>query len=112
MRLQLLVLLLLAVPALAAPRQAYILRIEGADAFADIGQADAAAPGTRLRVFRVIEARHPVTGKVLRDRFLLGELEVLEAGAALSRVGGSKELLARLEVGDEVERPEPAVAQP
>lgn len=112
MRLQLLVLLLLAVPALAAPRQAYILRIEGTDAFADIGQADAAAPGTRLRVFRVIEARHPVTGKVLRDRFLLGELEVLEAGAALSRVGGSRELLARLEVGDEVELPQPAVAQP
>jgi hypothetical protein len=112
MRILLLVLLMWAVPALAAPRQAYILRIEGADAFADIGQADTAAPGTRLRVYRVIEARHPVTGKVLRDRFLLGEVEVLEAGATLSRIGGAKELLARLEVGDEVELPQPVEAQP
>ncbi len=103
----LLLLLLLSAPALAAPRQAYILRIEGSDAFVDIGRAEAAAPGTRLRVFRVIEARHPTTGKVLRDRFLLGELEVLEAGEALSRIGGSKELLLRLEVGDEVELPTP-----
>lgn len=98
-----LLLLLLAAPVLAAPRQAYVLRIEGSDAFVDIGRAEAATPGARLRVYRVIEARHPATGKVLRDRFLLGEAEVLEAGEALSRIGGSKELLVRLEVGDEVE---------
>ncbi|WP_224243253.1 hypothetical protein [Hyalangium gracile] len=103
MRALLLLLPLLALPALAAPRQAYVLRIEGADAFVDLGRADAAAPGTRLRVYRVIEARHPATGKVLRDRFLLGEAEVLEAGEALSRIGGAKEFLLRLEVGDEVE---------
>jgi len=98
-----LLLLLLAAPVLAAPRQAYVLRIEGSDAFVDIGRADAAAPGAKLRVYRVIEARHPATGKVLRDRFLLGEAEVLEAGEALSRIGGAKDLLVRLEVGDEVE---------
>ncbi|HYH95052.1 hypothetical protein [Hyalangium sp.] len=103
MRALLLLLLLLAAPVLAAPRQAYVLRIEGSDAFVDMGRSDAAAPGTRLRVYRVIEARHPTTGKVLRDRFLLGEAEVLEAGEALSRIGGAKELLLRLEVGDEVE---------
>jgi hypothetical protein len=98
-----LLLLLLAAPVLAAPRQAYVLRIEGSDAFVDIGRAEAAAPGAKLRVYRVIEARHPTTGKVLRDRFLLGEAEVLEAGEALSRIGGAKDLLLRLEVGDEVE---------
>jgi hypothetical protein len=98
-----LLLLLLAAPVLAAPRQAYVLRIEGSDAFVDIGRADAATPGAKLRVYRVIEARHPATGKVLRDRFLLGEAEVLEAGEALSRIGGAKDLLVRLEVGDEVE---------
>jgi hypothetical protein len=98
-----LLLLLLAAPVLAAPRQAYVLRIEGSDAFVDLGRADAAAPGARLRVYRVIEARHPATGKVLRDRFLLGEAEILETGEALSRIGGAKELLVRLEVGDEVE---------
>jgi hypothetical protein len=100
---RLLLLLLLATPALAAPKQAYILRIEGSDAFVDIGRADEAAPGTKLRVYRVIEARHPATGKVLRDRFFLGELEVFEAGETLSRIGGTREILTRLEVGDEVE---------
>jgi hypothetical protein len=100
---RLLLLLLLAVPALAAARPAYVLRIEGGDAFVDLGRADAAEPGERLRVYRVIEARHPTTGKVVRDRFLLGEVEVLEAGESLSRIAAPDELLARLEVGDEVE---------
>ena len=40
---------------------------------------------------------------MVRDRFLLGEVEVLEAGESLSRIAAPDELLARLEVGDEVE---------
>ena len=72
-----LLLLLLSAPALAAIRPAYVLRIEGADAFVDLGRADTTQPGERLRVYRVVEARHPATGKVLRDRFLLGEVVVL-----------------------------------
>ncbi|HEX8441611.1 hypothetical protein [Archangium sp.] len=107
---RLLLLLLLAAPALAATRPAYVLRIEGSDAFVDLGRADAAAPGERLRVYRVVEARHPTTGKVVRDRFFLGEVEVLEAGESLSRIAAPDELLARMEVGDEVEpvnAPEP-----
>lgn len=84
----LLLLLLLSTPALAAPRPAYVLRIEGSDAFVDIGRAEAAAPGARLRGYRVIEARHPTTGKVLRDRFLLGEAEILESGEC--RLSGLK----------------------
>jgi hypothetical protein len=98
-----LLLLLLSAPALAAPAPAYVLRIEGADAFVDLGRADTAQPGERLRVYRVIEARHPATGKVLRDRFLLGEAVVLEAGETLSRISAPDELLSRMEVGDEVE---------
>ena len=111
MRLLLLLSLLLSVPALAAPRPAYVLRIEGADAFVDYGRADAAESGARLRVYRVIEARHPVTGKVLRDRFLLGEVTVLEAGESLSRIAVPEELLTRLEVGDELEPMRPAIAR-
>ncbi|MCY1078478.1 hypothetical protein [Archangium lansingense] len=98
-----LLLLLLSAPALAAIRPAYVLRIEGADAFVDLGRADTTQPGERLRVYRIIEARHPATGKVLRDRFLLGEVTVLEAGETLSRISAPDELLARMEVGDEVE---------
>ncbi|MFL5353175.1 hypothetical protein [Archangium sp.] len=119
MRLPLL-LLLLSVPALAATRPAYVLRIEGPDAFVDLGRADAAQPGERLRVYRVVEARHPATGKVMRDRFFLGEVEVLEAGETLSRIAASDELLSQLEVGDEVEpvnvlaprEPRPATSAP
>ncbi|WP_257450338.1 hypothetical protein [Archangium lipolyticum] len=103
MRLPFLLLLLLSAPALAATRPAYVLRIEGADAFVDLGRADATRSGERLRVYRVVEARHPATGKVMRDRFLLGEVEVLEAGETLSRISAPEELLSRLEVGDEVE---------
>ncbi|WP_434390946.1 hypothetical protein [Melittangium boletus] len=107
MRPVLLLLLLWSVSAQAA-RAASVLRIEGPDAFVDLGRAEAAPPGARLRVYRVIEARHPVTGKVLRDRFLLGEAEVLEAGEVLSRIAAPDEVLAHLEVGDEVEPVAPA----
>ena len=103
----LVLMVLLSAPALAAGRPASVLRIEGADAFVDLGRAEASRPGERLRVYRVIEARHPVTGKVLRDRFLLGEAEVLEAGEMLSRISAPDEVLTQLEVGDEVESVEP-----
>jgi hypothetical protein len=97
--------LFLPVAASAQERLAYVLRIEGADVFVDLGRAEGASPGTRLRVYRTIEARHPATGKVLKDRFLLGELTVAEAGEALSRVQAPSDLLGRLEVGDAVEPP-------
>ena len=102
----LVLLLLVSTPVLAA-RPAAVLRIEGADAFVDLGRAEASRPGERLRVYRVIEARHPGTGKVLRDRFLLGEAEVLEAGETLSRIAVPEALLTQLEVGDEVEAVRP-----
>jgi len=103
--------LLLSAETSAQQRIAYVLRIEGADVFVDVGRADGAAPGTRLKVYRNLEARHPVTGKVLKDRFLLGELTVAEAGEALSRVQVSPELLLRLDVGDTVALPS-APAEP
>jgi len=112
MRLTLLAIaLLLSAEASAQQRVAYVLRIEGADVFVDLGRADGAAPGTRLRVYRTVEARHPATGKVLKDRFFLGELTVAEAGEALSRVQVPPELLSRLEVGDAVSLPS-TVAEP
>lgn len=107
MRLPWWLLLLLCAPALASAAPAYVLRIEGADAFVDLGRAQSAYPGARLRVYRVVEVRHPLTGKALKDRFLLGEVEVVEAGETLSRIALPDELLSSLEVGDEVEPLQP-----
>lgn len=97
--------------AAAAPRGAFVLRIEGPDVFVDLGRADGVAAGTRLRVFRTVEGTHPLTGKKVRDRFALGEAQVLEAGESLSRIQAASALLEQLEVGDPVELAEAPVVK-
>ncbi|MHB8872259.1 MAG: hypothetical protein ACYC8T_01100 [Myxococcaceae bacterium] len=103
MRLLLLIALVASNIAVAAPRAAFVLRIEGPDVFVDLGRADGVSAGTRLRVYRTIEGTHPLSGKKVRDRFVLGEVQVLEAGESLSRLQAASVLLEQLEVGDPVE---------
>ena len=53
-----------------------VLRITGNDIYIDMGGADGVGSGSRLTLYNVVIAKHPVSGKLLRDRFSLGELTV------------------------------------
>ena len=88
--------------AAAPPTPSFIVALEGGDVFVDLGSAGGAASGDEVTVFRVIEARQPGTGKLLRDRFPVGTMKLAEVGAVLSLARPEPELARQLAVGDEV----------
>lgn len=98
-------------PVCAAHAQAVqtssIVRIEGDDVFIDAG-ADRVSTGDELDVRRSIEIRHPVSRRVLRDRFVVGRLRIGTVGERLSigQVIGTP--WRPMSVGDTVELPTPA----
>jgi hypothetical protein len=90
-------------PEESTERPAFVLRIDGRDLFFDLGRATGAGPGDRVRVLRTVRALHPLTQAAIEDTFVVGEVQVAEAGAVLSRAQPDPELLRRLRVGDRVE---------
>jgi hypothetical protein len=63
--------------------RATIVRVDGDDVYVDAG--DQALSGTdTLTVYRRITVRHPLTKKPLQDRFVIGELQLVQRGQALS----------------------------
>ena len=82
--------------------EATVVRIDGEDILVDVGGARVAS-GTELSLYRAIEVRHPVSRRVLRDRFVIGRLRITQPGEALSiarLVGTSTRTVA---VGDAAE---------
>ncbi|MBW2701991.1 MAG: hypothetical protein JRF33_14335 [Deltaproteobacteria bacterium] len=68
-----------------------------------LGQAAGAGAGDRVWVYRGVEVQHPVTKKILKDRFPIGEMELKQVGKTLSVARPEKSLKGRIRVGDEVE---------
>ena len=102
-------LLIAALLAAASPARApdeggaMVLRIDGRDAYFDLGREAGAANGGRVRLFRMVSALSPRTGATVRDRFLIAAVEISEAGAVLSRARLDPEVAAQVHVGDRVE---------
>jgi hypothetical protein len=90
---------------------AFVLRIDGRDAYFDLGRATGAALGARVKVFRQITALNPVTQAPMQDRFLVAEMEIAEAGAVLSRSRPDPEIARLIKVGDRVELLHPPPAE-
>ena len=93
----------------AAEQGAYVLRIEGRNTYFDLGRAAGAAPGAKVRVLRLVSGTNPVTQAIVRDRFVIGEIEIAEAGEVLSRAQPDGALARLIKVGDKIElsRPPP-----
>ncbi len=79
-----------------------IVKVDGGEVFVDIGRADGLAAGDTLEVFRRIEIKHPVTRRVLIDRFPTGTVTVAEAGHLLSIIDTFDDLDPPPQVGDHV----------
>ncbi len=96
-----------------APREARsILRIDGSDAYVDLGRAAGASAGDVVRVFRVVRVSRPGTAETLSDRFLLGEMPLAEVGEILSRARPDPALARQIRLGDTVELASRAPALP
>ena len=88
----------------AAPPHATVVRIDGEDVYLDIG-IDQLAGARTLTVYRRVSVRHPLTRKTLEDRFAIGELAIVQPGAALSLARAAAAPSHPFAVGDRAEGP-------
>ena len=79
-----------------------VIGLDGGDLILDLGAADGLAEGAVVELWRPIKIKHPVTGKVLTDRFRIGSLEILQARQRMSLAAPSGTLARKPESGDVV----------
>ena len=92
-------------PAAAGPRAAAdvegaVLAIQGEELVVDLGAARGAADGMQAELWRPVKLKHPVTGKVLTDRFRIGALELVQVRGNLSLAKAAGPLSRPPEIGD------------
>lgn len=61
-----------------------VLAIDAGDLVLDVGSGAEVQVGTVVELWRPMRVRHPVTGKVLTDRFKLGTVRLTEVRSVLS----------------------------
>ena len=83
--------------------QATIVAINAAEVVLDVGAYQGLELGAEVALYRLIRARHPVTGVLLEDRFLVGRVRVEEVAGALSIVRPPPAMLQLLHAGDPVQ---------
>jgi hypothetical protein len=67
-----------------------VVEVERDDLLVDLGALRGAADGDEVEIWRPLRVKHPVTGKVLADRFLIGKLRLVQVrpNLSLARVQG------------------------
>ncbi len=98
----------------SAPREGTVVRLDQGLFVIDLGRAAGVGTGSTYTVYRPLTVRHPLTGRLLRDRFPIGTVVLDHAGETLS-VASPRERLARpVAVGDVVvpDRIIPALTAP
>jgi hypothetical protein len=61
-----------------------VLAIQGEELVLDLGSARGAVDGATVEIWRPLKLKHPVTGKVINERFRIGALELTQVRAAAS----------------------------
>lgn len=100
------------IPASAQPRAAAahatgdvegtVLALQGEELVLDLGAGRGAFDGATVEVWRPVKLKHPVTGKVLTDRFRIGALDLIQVRGTMSLARASGTLSRPAEVGDVV----------
>ncbi|MBI5517219.1 MAG: hypothetical protein HY909_25795 [Deltaproteobacteria bacterium] len=71
-------------PEAPTPREGTVLRIDGSQLVVDLGHAQGVETGSTFTLYRPLTVTHPVTRRVLRDRFPIGRIVLDHAGQTLS----------------------------
>ena len=96
---------------LSSPLRATIVRLEGQDVYLDVGRSALEGAGA-LTVYRRVVVRHPLTRKALEDRFAIGQLQVVQAGDALTLARAAAAPSHPFRTGDSVEAQRTSAAGP
>ncbi len=86
----------------AVELQGWVVALDGGEVVIDLGTKVGAQLGDSLELWRPIKVKHPVTGKMVTDRFLIGKLRITQVRevVSLSRPDGA--LLRDVAVADVV----------
>ncbi len=99
-------------PAASAPVEisGTVLGLDENDLIIDMGEGQGLHEGSVVEIWRPLKLKHPVTGKVLSDRFQIGTLQILQARKNVSLATPTAELSRKPQRGDIViiPRPKPA----
>jgi hypothetical protein len=79
-----------------------VVQVERDDLVLDVGSGRGAVEGDVVELWRPLHLRHPVTGKVLTDRFLIGRLRLSQVRPTLSLARPEGQLARSAEAGDVV----------
>ncbi len=85
-----------------APLEGTVLLLDGGDVVVDLGKAKGVGDGDVVELWRPMKVKHPVTGKLITDRFKIGELKISQARDVLSLARPTGTLLRPVETGDVV----------
>jgi hypothetical protein len=97
-------------------REGRVIAVQGNDVILDLSEAQGLAPAGAVELWRPLKLKHPVTGKVVEDRFRIGQLSVRQVRPHMSLAIAEGALDRPPEPGDiviaRVTRPREAEASP
>lgn len=93
---------LAAEPAPPANVQGYVLELSKGDIIVDVARNRGARDGDTLELWRPIKVRNPVTRKIIRDRFRIGTLKLVQVQDKLSFARPAGALERQPQAGDVV----------
>ncbi|MGZ3420100.1 MAG: hypothetical protein ACXWUG_02455 [Polyangiales bacterium] len=82
--------------------EGYVLTMDSGDVVIDVGKARGAAVGDVVELWRPLKLKHPVTGKMVSDRFRIGTLRLVQVRDQLSLAQPDGALARPVAAGDVV----------
>lgn len=102
--------------------EGHVLELSEQDIVVDLAHARGATDGAFVELWRPLAVKHPVTGQVINDRFLIGRLKLVQVRDSLSLARAEGKLARAAQAGDIVilrlakpagpKAPKPIVALP
>jgi len=85
-----------------ARNEGMVLVLNDDECVIDIGARDGLKVGDEVRLFRTIRTKHPVTGRAMRDAFVVGRATIVEVAPTMASLLPDQQARRRLRVGDPV----------
>jgi hypothetical protein len=79
-----------------------VVGVDGDDLILDIGATKGAKADDTIELWRTVQMRHPVTGQMISDRFLVGRLKASQVRPSLTLAAADEKLTRSPKVGDVV----------
>lgn len=80
--------------------EGHVLELSEQDIVVDLAHARGATDGAFVELWRPLAVKHPVTGQVINDRFLIGRLKLVQVRDSLSLARAEGKLARAAQAGD------------